>query len=438
MKKLFALFFVFCLTLGLVACTKPAHKNPTEPTGTSLIAVTDPTTPNIDPNAIYRNVTTRSFTYSEVMDKQEKEITTGQISGYAIDLEYNAVDGETDPAKKNYEYRVKGWVKNADGDINNCLVEKYDGETQLWSVTIENFNPDGHTVLSDGVMVYGMDRILKDPYIIKFRESGELLWKRSLENEEITGIKTVVENADGSYAVFSAGWSGDKQCLCLNQISADGKDILFKTNEIGENRFGCAARVGDGYWARIGRDEFSVVRMDNQGNIVDTLSFGEENVNYDIQGIVEYNGKVYMSVNSSPKIAEKRQDSYNSQVLYDIFALSEDVDDETIKEQTTAGGKFEITDKIKNHYTAMLLVCDASTGIPQAFYSVKESFGGKFVLNGDGTLLWNVKNTLTAYRIPYSSSSPWEINCQLYHCALDAAGKPVAMKKTGKTAEWYN
>ena len=446
MKKLLSLFLVLSLVFGLTACTKPADQNPTvetTPTNPTITPKSDPTTPTADPSAIYRDVKIQSFTYSETLEAQEGKTDTARISGHEIDQD-TFTSG--DYTNGNADYRVKGWVKLADGDINNCLVEKYKGDTQVWSATVKSFNPDGFCVLSDGVMVYGNDSIFRESYMMKFSEKGEFLWKHKLENREIVSIKSVVENADGTYAAFSSGWIEDKQCIYLNHVSADGKAISYKTNTIGENKITCIARVGDSYWLRIGRDEFSVVRMDLQGNVLDSLSFGEENANYNIKGITEFNGKVYMSVISSPKIAEKNPDSHNGQELYDILALCKDIDEEAKKEWEAAGGghnlelenkKYDITDRIKKHYTAMLLVLDAETGKPLAFYSAKEAFGGKLVVNEDGTLLWCVKDIVAAYRTPLSCSSYWDTNCQVYEWVLDNTGKLISVKKTDDTADWY-
>ena len=66
-----------------------------------------------------------------------------------------------------------------------------------------------------------------------------------------------------------------------------------------------------------------------------------------------------MSVNSSPKIAEKSHDSANGQELYDLNVLCEDIDAEARKVWEDSGAvhghepelenkSYDITDKIKN------------------------------------------------------------------------------------------
>ena len=153
-----------------------------------------------------------------------------------------------------------------------------------------------------------------------------------------------------------------------------------------------------------------------------------------------------MSVNSSPKIVEKSFDSANGQVLFDLNALCEDIDAEAKKVWEDAGGghnlelegfMYDITDRVKNHYTAVLLVLDAESGSPLAYYYAKESFGGKLTINGDGNLLWCVKNVIEAYRTPLSCSEFWRTRCLVYQCILDNAGTQISVEKSDGTADWY-
>lgn len=455
MKKIIAVILVLCLAIGLVACVKPATNTPTEPTSKQA-EVTEPTkkpatapansaAPTDLPDPIddssSRFVKIQTATYSETLEKQESGVTTVKAFGSVVDLA-NAV-----PETSQKVYRVEGWVKITEDDIRNCRVGRCDGESEIWSTLIKNFTHNGYTVASDGVVVYGALGEERTPYIVKFSENGEVRWELKLENAEIVSIETVVENADGGFAVFSAGWVGDDQCICLNQISADGRVALFKTNKIGRNTIGAVARVGDGYWLQIGFDEFAVVRMDAAGNVVDSLSFGEENANYCINSMVEYNGSVYMSVNSSPKIVEKSYDSANGQEIFDLSILCEDIDAKAEKVWEASGAvhghnpelenkSYDITDRIKNHYTAVLLVMDMESGSPLAYYYAKESFGGKLTINDNGNLCWEIKNIQEAYRTPLSCNYYWKGKYLVYQCVVNPTGVPVSVEKADNTIAW--
>ena len=437
MKKIIAVILVLCLAIGLVACAKPADKNPTEPTATESTAPTAAPTNSTAPG---EEVTEAD--YRDVAIVQADKTTTTRIFGQEINANNLANANQVTEA---YPYKVHNSVLNNLGERDDCVVERYQADTKLWDLTLQNFYANGHTYLSDGIMLFG--RRSDAQYIIKVSADGKQLWNLELEDATLLAIQGVVENSDGSYGVFTLGWSEDEQCLGLTQVSADGQKISYVINKIGENRFCCAARVGDGYWLHIGRDEFSVIRMDHQGRVIDTLSFGEESANYDIRSMIEYNGKVYMSINSSPQIAEKNPESYNSQDLYDIHILCDDIDAEARKEWEASGAvhghepelenkSYDITDRIEKHYSAMLLVCDAETGNALEYHRVQGSLGGKLFLNEDDTLTWCVENILEAYRFPLSCNKTWEVKRQVYRCILDTAGKQIAVQKTEHTSDW--
>ena len=386
--------------------------------------------------AVYRDIATESFTYSKTAEVLGHSLITEQIPGYEIDQIDNTLGGNAELTKKDYQYRVMWYDRDENGDhgsIDNSCVEKYDGDTLLWRVNIKKFHANGYTALSDGVMVYGEGGIkMTEAWIIKFGENGDVVWKYMLDNGvQSDYIRAVVENTDGSYAVFRTGWSEEKKCICLNQISADGKDILFKKTEMEDNTIGSAARLGDGYLVRLGSEESKIVKVDYAGNITDSLSYSEGITNYNIQDMIEFNGKLYLSACVSPKIAEKRPDSYTSQEIYDVFALCQDLPDEESKEW-----KIDITDRIQNHYSAMLLVCDTSTGAPQEFYSVKGAKGGELALSDDGMLLWSVKSYISAYFTPFLNSSIMRGEYQLYCYTFDDTGKLVLQEK-GEKVDYF-
>lgn len=371
--------------------------------------------------AVYRDITTESFTYSKTAEVLENTLAIERTPGYEIEQNDN-----TQQSQNNYRYCVMWYDRDENGNhgsIDNSCVEKYDGDTLLWRVNIRRFHANGHTVLSDGVMVFGEGGTkMTDRWLAKFDENGKCIWTSMLDNGlQSDFIKAVVENADGSYAVFSTGWSEEKTYVCLNQVSADGKEILFKKTEMKNNNIGGAARLGDSYLVHLGAQS-NIVKIDYEGNITKSLTYSEENTHYSIQNMIEFNGKLYLSVCACPQLAGRESGGY-VQHIHDIFALCEDLCDEESK-----GWKYDITDRVQNHYTAMLLVCDANTGTPQEFYSVKGSRGGELALD-DGMLRWTVKSYSSAYFLPQRNAGPLSGTYELYYYTFDDSGKLVLQEK---------
>lgn len=377
--------------------------------------------------AVYRDITTNSFTYSKTVEVLEKRQTTQQVPGHEIDRENSTVEENTQPINQCY-YRVRNRVKDEDGKFK-CFVEKYDRESLLWQIKIRNFDANGHTVLSDGgIVVYGNGSIIKrDRSIIRLGKNGEVLLDHILKNEEISAIKAVVENADGSLTAFSMGWAEEKKCLCINQISADGQDILFKAIEMEDNFINCAARLGDSYLLQLG-NRSRIVKMDREGNITEAFSYSEADVDYFIQDMIEFNGKVYMSAYAVPK---SEGESFWGKIFkeLDVAGYLERVKN---GEEERDSKKFDITDRFQKQFTAVLLVCDASTGQPQEFYSVKECRGKALAINDAGMLVWNVEDILSAYFTPWFSSRLMEGTSCLYRYTLDHTGKLVSQEKDNK------
>ena len=409
--------------------------------------------------AVYRDITTKSFTYFKTAEVIESSITAEQVAGYEIlqdgftpeeminlwNYMNSAAGGNTvtDLTKEEYQYRLK-WDYYEDkngklGEFEKSRIEKYDGDTLLWSASLAEFWIDGYSVLSDGVMAYGYSgRNPVNSWIAKVSESGEVLWKSMLDNGLVSEyIRAVVENGDGSYAVFSMG---ETEYVCLNQITADGKQILFKKTAVEEHNICGAARQGDGYLVQLNYPEGTrIVRVDHEGNLKDAFSYTDEDTGYYIQDTVVLNGKVYVSAYISPKLAERESGNFTSQELLDIFALCDDLrnkkSEELEKEDTTPG--VDITDRIKNHFSAILMVCDASTGTPQEFYTVQGAFGGTLTASDDGMLLWEVQSIVKGRLQTWSNGMPWYADCQVYCYTFDNEGKIVSQEKTDKIVRHY-
>ena len=404
--------------------------------------------------AVYRDITTESFAYSKTAEVIANSLSSDQIGGYEIlqdhptpeDIEnlwnyknYNG--GFVLPNQQDgihYAYRS---AYTEDVQLNpevqdKSFIEKYDGDTLLWSLSISEFVIEGYRVVSDGVIVYGDTRLwgefqYPNTWIAKIDSDGELLWKhmrnKGFKDEYIVEF---LENADGSYAVISRA---DFKHYCFSQYSADGKETYFKTIDVGDYGIWKAARFGDGYIVQLGNymaGEFSrIVKMDRSGIITEAFSYSSEDAYYYITDMIEFDGSIYLSAYSVPRLEDEDR-SYGGR--NEIAAVLDYLFSNGIWEISSE----ELTPMVRDNYTAILLVCDPTAGTPQEFYSVKGSLGGKLSLSDSGMLLWDVESITTTFFSPATSSFTIGGTSYVFRYTFDPAGRLVRQEKTGEIVNY--
>ncbi len=292
------------------------------------------------------------------------------------------------------------------------------------------YRRSGYSIVSDGIIIYG-NNDYNYAWMEKIDANGKLLWTHMLNNGfESEDIAEILENTDGSYAVISRG---DLQYFCLSQYSADGKETYFKKTEIGNYGIWNAARFGDGYIVQLGSPETNeyarIVKVDREGNITESFSYGGEDAYYYITDMIEYNGNIYLSAYSVPKLADEDQSAGGR---YEIAAVLNYLFDNGIWEISSE----ELTPMVRDNYTAMLLVCDPTAGTPQEFYSVKGSLGGKLSLSDSGMLLWDVESITTTFFSTGTSSFTIGGTSYVYRYTFDDSGMLVSQDKTGEITNY--
>lgn len=402
--------------------------------------------------AVYRDITTKSFTYSKTAEVIANSLSSGQTEGYEI-LQDNPTPKDVEnlwdymknkgglvrPSQHGIHYEYRSEYKE-DAQLgfevhNKSFIEKYDGERLLWSVSISEFRINGFSTVSDGVIAYGEKSTYDSAqnscaWMAKIDLDGNLLWKHLLFNGfEDEYICAIVENEDGSYAVFSRG---DLKYFCLSQFTSDGKETYFKQTEVGNRGIWNAARLGDGYIVQLGSHMTNgcsnIVKVDQEGNITESFSYGDEDSYYYINDMIEYNGNIYLSGYSVPKLAHQDQSPGRRNEIGAILRYVNDNDRDISSE--------ELTSVVRDNYTAMLLVCDPTTGTPHEFYSVKGSLGGELSLSHSGMLLWNVESITTTFYAPTINAFTIGGTSYVFRYTFDSNGGLVSQEKTGEIANY--
>ena len=405
-----------------------------------------------DIKAVYRDITTKSFTYSKTAEVITSSLTTEQIGGYEIlqnnptpqELETlwnykNCAGGFPPPNHQGIHYMYRFELKEHEqlgfSVHDKSFIEKYNGDTLLWSFSVSEFVINGHCIVSDGIIVYGSSPILSSSdkafaWIVKIDSTGNFLWKRMLHHDfGKEYISEIIENTDGSYAVISRG---DLKHFCLSQYTAEGEETGFKKTEVGRYEVGNAALFGDGYIVQFRSRQSNndkIVKVDHEGNVTDAFSYSGEDAYYYITDMISYNGNIYLSAYSVPKLADENK---NAGGRYEIAAILNYLSDNNIWEISNE----ELTPMVRDNYTALLLMCDPSTGTPQEFYSVKGSLGDKLSLSDSGMLLWDVKNIVDTFYSPATSLFTIGGTCCVYRYTFDPSGILLNQEATGQVVDY--
>lgn len=402
---------------------------------------------------VYRDITTKSFTYSKTAEVIRNSISSDNIGGYEIvqdnptpeDIENlwnykNYTGGFIGATQTGVHYKYHSEYKEDESlglEVHDkSYLEKYDGDNLLWSVSISDFWIEDYSTVSDGVIAYGRTDTwsstqISHAWMAKIDLDGNLVWKHMLNNGfDDEYIASVLENADGSYAVISRG---DLKYFCLSQYTVDGKETYFHKTEVGNYGIWNAARFEDGYMVQLGsymtNEHAKIVKVDREGNITESFSYGDEDSYYYITDMIEYNGNIYLSAYAVPRLANEDQSAGGR---YEIAGVLNYLFDNNIWEISSD----ELTPMVRDNYTAMLLVCEPNAGKPQEYYSVNGSLGGKLSVSDTGNLLWDVESITSTFFSPATSSFTIGGTSYVFRYTFDTSGMLISQEKTGEVVNY--
>ena len=391
-----------------------------------------------DVKAVYRDITTQRFTYDKTAEVLERwvpglEIDQREPTPEELEALWNRNVWTNTLPKAGISYRTDCQYRPdetlgfdvLDKDILECYLN---GEL-IWTAQFPDISIDGSVFTSAGTAVWARSYRWSSEqpcysWIARVDGSGNILWQRRLDhgfkNEYISQI---LDNGDGTWAVISRG---DFEYLCLSQYDMDGNELSFR--KIMADDFGIynAIRFGDGYLAQLahnmGDGTARLVKLDREGNLLDSFAYEGEDCGYCIVDMTEYGGRVYLSAYAVP-----RQTAEGGR--YEIAGLLRYLFDNDIWEISSE----ELTPMVRDNYTAVLLLCDPEGGQPETFYSVKGSLGGKLAVNDSGELVWDVESVASTFFSPATNSFTIGGTCRVFRYAFDTAGNLIRQDDTGET-----
>ncbi|MBE6646218.1 MAG: hypothetical protein E7611_01095 [Ruminococcaceae bacterium] len=397
---------------------------------------------------VYRDITTKAFTYFKTADVILESLSTEQIEGYEIwqdeptpeDIEnlwnYKTYGGgfvyPEQSDKDGFFYDFRSEYDDSFVFMQSHL-EKHFGDKLLWDVTFSR-QIDGYLSASNGLIVYGeTDRNSSEENVYLWSafvdENGNVIWETQLDNGFHTEyVSAVFENEDGGYTFISRG---DSYFLCMTKIMPDGRKAYCTKNEVGDYGIGNVTPTSNGYIVHLvsymSNEYAKIVLIDSEGTITDSFSYDSADIYYHITDMMEYEGKIYLSTYATPKNEDDitvGRHEIQSIVHYlfsnKLFEISSE----------------ELTPIVRNNYTAILLVCDPESGTPQEFYSVDGSLGGKLSLTSSGELSWDVESITTTFFSPATSSFTIGGTCYVYEYEFDKSGLLVSSEKTERVVNF--
>lgn len=396
---------------------------------------------------VYQDIKTNSFSYSKTGEVLNNNITTN-VEGYEISLnDYSPIDLKTLweywKSIRDHSVGIQYKCESSGGYYEHgvlipyeCRIVKYNNQVKVWEYDITNVNIRKFKVFNDIVIGYS-NRIYDDDsnyleydssfgnIIIINANDGELLYSKIYTNHPLQyeSINTIVNNKDNTYTIIS---TIDQRYLCFTTFDDHAKIIKIIKKDYTKCVIGCSTAFEDGYIILFGElyyqgiiENQRVLKVDKEGNFISEFRYENENYAYVIQDMIEYHDKVYLSCYEYPK------PSYSH---YEISDILQKINSNTANE--------EVTNLVRTHYKATLLVCDFTSGIPEMFYSVNAAIGSELSINEEGRLSWSVENITSAcYSIATSSFTIGGL-CTVYKYTFNDDGLLLSIKDSGNIVEF--
>ncbi|HCS75170.1 MAG TPA: hypothetical protein DIW17_15010 [Clostridiales bacterium] len=403
---------------------------------------------------VYRDIKTGTFTYGKTAEVIEKSIISSTVSGQELFQDdptpeelaniWNNNYGPNQLPNLNYDennvayrhYSKEKFDSHLGIDVHDkSFFEKYIDDKLTWTVEFSDWIHD-YVVLNDSVIVYGTSPAhpstqRRYAWISLIDNDGKIMWRRMLDNGFKDEYIGAIVPDDDKIVVFSRG---DLKYLCFNELGLNGARMDFYKTEVGNTGIWNAAKLGDEYIVQLGnymRDESAlIVKVSSDGRITDTFSYESDDSNYYITDMIEYNSLIYLSTYSVPALEDEDRDTGSRwdvvRILYYIFDNElYDISDE------------ELTKLMRENFTAVLLVCDPSSGTPQEFFSVKGSLGGKLAISDSKKLLWDVQNISDSHFSPTTSAFSIVGASYVYRYTFDENGVILSQEKTGEVEKFF-
>lgn len=372
---------------------------------------------------IYQDIVSGSFTYEKTAGAIEARVGGYEIfqdtptpeelkqlwsykdaSPNGTNCEGFDVGGEV--AANGVSYRYKNQVRYVEtADEAYVILEKYRNGSMEWSKTLSPFSVEEMTYTADYVVCIGTT---PSGYAVKMLSSdGEELWQKSIRYSP----RKLIAEADGVTVICSDAY--DFRILFYGlqgqlTVNSGGRYATLLGELNGSYSFCNAEKLGENYVIQLRNDGTAdfLIKINRQGELLEVFRYALDTEEYYFTDVVEYCGNLYLSGYAVPKRGGEHL-PYGEE----LNALKEQ-----IKAEGQAPADSEVLSLLREQYTAMLMRCDRATGQVQAFYSVDGALGGRFLLDEQSNLVWQVESLA-------------DVSCKLEQSAW--GGREVTVSFTG-------
>ncbi|MEA4832916.1 MAG: hypothetical protein VB118_09930 [Oscillospiraceae bacterium] len=389
---------------------------------------------------VYRDISTGKFVYGKTAEVIEKNVGGHEIfreDPTPEDLENlwnyknNGYYIITPQTGKGIEYKSEE-INKFDSVLgfdvfDKTILTKYVDGREVWKTEL-GFYVDGKCVDADGkTIAFGQNLTYSSAqktngFIALVDSDGKVLWEKALTNAQKNEyIESVIYEGD-RITVFSRC---DFKSICFSKLDMNGSVISFKENEIGNSAIKSAVKLGDGYLILLNNNETGniMMKVNPDGSLSDSFTYSSDDNEYFITGMIEYGGSVYLSAYSVPKLNEGKGTAGGR---YDIAAVLNYIFDNNYLNIPND----ELTKRVRDNFTAVLLECDIESGVPREFYSAKGSLGAALSISDEGNLIWSVENITDTFFSPMTSSFTIGGASYVYRYEFDNTGKILSMERT--------
>lgn len=400
---------------------------------------------------VYRDITMQRFTYSKTAEVIQKSVWSQHLEGVEI-LQNDPTPEELEEiwerlkegAVSDLSNRLSFFEVEADGDVryesrrlgaDEQYIECYDGDQLRWSIKLEPKYRSLEEIypLGDGLLAeYMCDADMNDKRsfcqrLVRINFEGEIVWEYVMDWESELASVGCFDNDDGMISVLLRGSeqeNGERNdYLIVKRFDANGEVLDSFRNRIG----GMIRKVSRGengfvlVVVDVDTEKTHIAVTDNTGRMMERFEYSIGK-NYEIRDVIEYGGKIYFTADVTPT-TEKGFREYAEKNLKD------------------GGSDDKLLKLVREHYTATLMVCDPSDGVPKECYTQKGAVTGDLSISKDGVLIWDVKSIVTVEYSKMYYSGEWLYYLSgmsyIYQYAFDTDGKLLGQIQTERV-EHFN
>ena len=407
--------------------------------------------------AIYRDISTGSFTFNKTAEVIEQRMIKSSVGGYEI-----IQDAPTPEDLKHYwdyvnndkyyleqkqsqnnggvTYRVR-YITAFQDDLgadafDKSVFEKYQDKKLVWRKEFNDLWIDSSVDYNEKVIVYGhlpTDSSKENSYawLALIDYDGTILWQTQPNNGSNHERIGAILSTDEKIVIFSRV---DIKYLCVSEYDQNGNVTRSSKTEIGNYQIWNTARLGDGYIIQLRNDmngeNARFIKVNSDGLVTDTFFYESNECHYYITDMIEYNNRIYLSAHSVPKLEDEERDAGGR---YEIAAVLNYIHDQQMDDITDE----EVTKLMRANFTAVLMECDPISGIPHEFYTVQESLGGRLAIDESNRLVWDVESITHSFFSPATSWFSIGSTNRVFSYIFDGYGALLNQEKTEEYTKFY-